>query len=131
MSKFTTPLQIEFLDGKDFKLLESFEYYRTDDASEIYKVPKNFVTDFASIPRLFWSILPPTGTRRNRYGKAAVLHDYFYDANCKYKMSRRQADLIFLEAMKAVKVNAFIRYLLYYNVRLFGKNYYKNPLGEQ
>lgn len=131
MSKFTMPLKIEFQDSLKHRLLESFEYYRTDDASEIYKVPRSFITDFASVPRLFWTFLPPTGTKKSRYGKAAVLHDYLYDTSCKYKMSRRQADLIFLEAMKAVKVSSFTRYLLYYCVRLFGKRRYSNPLGEQ
>lgn len=130
MSKFTMPLQLEFLENNEFKLLEAFEYYRTDDEKDVLKVPKNFVTDFASIPRLFWNILPPQGTKRNRYGKSAVLHDYLYDSKCKYKLSRRLADAIFIESMKAVKVNWFIRNLLYACVRLFGKKHYRNPLGE-
>lgn len=130
MSKFTTPLQLEFLENNKFKLIEAFTYYRTDDEKDIIRVPKNFITDFASIPRLFWNVLPPQGTKRNKYGKSAVLHDYLYDEKCKYKMSRRQADTIFIESMKAVKVNWFIRSLLYSCVRLFGKKHYRNPLGE-
>ena len=33
-----------------------------------------FMTDFASIPRPLWSILPQWG----RYGNAAVVHDFGY-----------------------------------------------------
>jgi len=37
-------------------------------------VPTGFVTDLASIPRIFWSALPKTG----KYGHAAIVHDYLY-----------------------------------------------------
>ena len=36
--------------------------------------PKGFVTDLASIPRVFWSALRPDGL----YAYAAILHDYLY-----------------------------------------------------
>ncbi len=41
---------------------------------EKVKVPVGFVTDFASVPRLFWTLLPPDGL----YWYAAVIHDYLY-----------------------------------------------------
>lgn len=125
MSKFTTPLKLEFLDYKNFKLLEAFEYYKENDANDIVKVPKNFVTDFATVPKIFWSILPPNGTKKNRYGKSAVLHDYCYDKDCKYNFTRKEADDLFLESMKAVGVSKIVRYTLYYCVRWFGKSHYK------
>ena len=37
-------------------------------------VPTGFVTDLASIPRVFWSVLRPDG----EYAYAAVIHDYLY-----------------------------------------------------
>jgi hypothetical protein len=37
-------------------------------------VPKGFVTDFASIPRVFWSVLRPDGD----YTYPAIIHDYLY-----------------------------------------------------
>src|SRR5262245_60709692 len=37
-------------------------------------VPAGFVTDFASIPRAFWSLLRPDG----RYTHPAIVHDYLY-----------------------------------------------------
>lgn len=126
MSKFTTPLKLEMHDdGLNWTLTEEFEYYRTDDPSSKIIVPAGFVTDFASIPRAFRHILPVTGTKRNPYGKAAVLHDYIYDKNCLYTYTRKEADDIFLEAMKAVKVSRFVRSLLYYCVRWFGAKHYR------
>jgi hypothetical protein len=38
------------------------------------RVPKGFVCDLASVPRLFWGINPPTG----RYAYAAIIHDYLF-----------------------------------------------------
>lgn len=129
MSKFTTPLKVEVLDGgENFKLLEEFEYYRENDKDEIIHVPVGFITDFASIPKLFWSILPPQGSGKdNDYCKAAVLHDFLYsnDSNSSYNVSRKEADEIFLEAMKARKVKKITRNVLYWCVRLFGKKYFK------
>ena len=37
-------------------------------------VPKGFVTDLASIPRLFWTIFPPAAA----YSYPAIIHDYLY-----------------------------------------------------
>lgn len=127
MSKFTTPLKVEMHDdGKNWTLLEEFEYYRENDKNSIIKVPKGFVTDFASVPRIFWNIIPPTGTKRNPVGKSAVLHDHAYDKSCPINFTRKEADDLFLEAMKAVGVSKIVRYTLYYCVRWFGKSHYRN-----
>jgi hypothetical protein len=57
------------------------------------EVPKGFVTDFASIPRVFWSILPADGD----YTYPAILHDYLY---WRQHTSRETADRIFKVAME-------------------------------
>src|SRR5690348_11529740 len=38
------------------------------------KVPIGFVTDFASIPRVFWTMLPKDGL----YTYPAIIHDFLY-----------------------------------------------------
>jgi hypothetical protein len=66
---FHTPLDLEVADdGRQYRLLTAFQY---DSSLTTITVPAGFVTDFASVPKLFWNLLPPTG----RYGKAAVVHD--------------------------------------------------------
>lgn len=57
------------------------------------EVPRGFVTDFASIPRIFWSILPVDGD----YTYPAILHDYLYWYQT---TSRKTADTIFKLAMQ-------------------------------
>ncbi len=115
-SSFKTPLRVEAVDGKRWKLLEPFEYYTNTEGvhkGEVITVPKGFCTDFASIPKLFWSLVGgPTG----RYSKSAVIHDYLY---YKQIFPRKKADLIFLEGMKVLGVPWWKRRLMYRAVRLF------------
>jgi hypothetical protein len=39
---------------------------------DVIHIPGGFETDLASVPRVFWALLPPQGA----YEKAAVLHDH-------------------------------------------------------
>lgn len=116
MSQFTTPLIVEYLDGKFWKIIEPFEYHLVWPAkylSDIITVTRNFITDFASIPRIFWAILPPIG----KYGKAAVIHDWLYRVQI---YSRARADMIFWEAMIVLKVPKWKCFVMYKAVRYFG-----------
>lgn len=78
-----------------------------------FTVPKDFTSDFASVPRFLWPVLPPHG----RVARSAVLHDWLY---CQPEFSRPYADLLFLEAMKADKVPWLQRWAMYLGVRIFG-----------
>jgi hypothetical protein len=100
-------------------------YWRTLDIvdyetpeKEIITVPRGFVTDFASIPRVFWNVLPPFG----RYTAAAVIHDYLY---FKQDRERLHADLIFLWAMQELQVERWKRHSMYQAVRIFGQRPWK------
>jgi hypothetical protein len=77
------------------------------------RVPRGFVTDLASIPRLLWNVLPPIGA----YDAAAVVHDWLYrSGGC----SRAEADRVLLEAMRACNVDALQRGAIYAGVRVGG-----------
>lgn len=115
MSSFTTPLDLRANDdGETFTLLTEFTYAIGALASDRFiKVPAGFVTDFASIPRAFWNILPPWG----KYGKAAVLHDYMYKVQ---EFSRSFCDDILDESMEALGVNWVTRHIIWAGVRVGG-----------
>lgn len=83
-------------------------------------VPVGQKTDLASIPRLFWFIIPPDGS----YTPAAVVHDHIYRER-KVKISRLNGDRIFLEAMKHCGTWVIVRYPIYWVVRMFGWMSYK------
>ena len=124
MSSFTDPLKLKLVregGGRRFELLQSFSYYTKIGGYKVIFIPSGFVTDFASVPRIFWSIAPPVG----HHTKASVVHDYLYCKDCKYKVTRYEADRIFLEAMKVTKTSLFTRTLYYAAVRLFGSLFFR------
>lgn len=117
MTSFTKPLIVTPLeDGERWELVEEFEYHvGSVDSNEVICVPQGFITDFASIPRIFWNILPPWG----KYGKAAIIYDYLYSNNEVYVYDRKRSDQIFLEGMEVLNVPGWKRNIMYLAVRIF------------
>ena len=79
-------------------------------------VPAGFVTDYASIPRLLWRIAPPA---HGRHIWAAVLHDFLYRTPAE-SVTRKEADGLFLDAMKTSGVSIWKRQAIHKAVRMFG-----------
>jgi hypothetical protein len=103
--------------GKDhWRVMNSFRFYLGDKYSEqwVY-VPRGYLTDGASVPRIFWGFLPPWGV----YGQAAIVHDYL----CEFlsitvegqpvSITRKRCDEIFLEAMKVLGVPTLQRHAMF------------------
>ena len=96
----------------EWEVYEDFSY-EDRKLDLVIEIPKGSKTDFASIPRIFWPILPPVG----RYSRAAVVHDYCYRHGL---FTRKISDLIFFHAMEELKVPKWKRIVMYWAVRLFG-----------
>lgn len=87
--------------------------------------PKGFQTDFASIPRAFWAIIPPMGL----HSGAAIIHDYLYvhhsyvdpRTGTVHDVTRKEADVLFLMLMLYSGVSTLRAWTMYRAVRLFGK----------
>ena len=115
MSRFTDVLVVSPLaDGKTWVILRDFGYdVGAEDSGDHIGVAIGFQTDFATIPRPFWVILPKWG----RYGNATVIHDWLYWLQTR---PRREADAILLEAMGVLGVTSLVKVAIYWAVRLFG-----------
>ena len=105
--------------------------YRPSNGDAEIRVPKGFVTDLASIPRLFWDLLPPDGP----WVKAAVIHDYLYytQGSGVWKChpptilrarpyERPDADWILRDAMEDRGVDGFRRNVIWLAVRVGGQH---------
>ena len=114
LMQFTSRVMVTpFSEGEFWMLTERLDYEIRDTGIRV-EVPPGFVTDFASIPQPFWSVLPTWG----RYGPAAVVHDYLYwDQSC----TREQADRIMALAMQELDVSSFRVQIIYRTLRLAGK----------
>jgi len=100
-----------FGDQSYWVLTEDFVYQFPDSKVEI-RVPKGFVTDFASIPEPF----RPVFSEKSAKSDAAIIHDYLYwDQSC----GRGQADQIMQLAMKDAGVSS-VEVLLIYGALKFG-----------
>jgi hypothetical protein len=115
MFRFTSILLVSPLaDGRTWILRQEFGFdVGAVGSDDRINVPNGFQTDFASIPRPFWFILPQWG----KYGNAAVIHDWLY---WEQNRSRADSDAVLMEGMAVSKVNTVVRYTIYSAVRLFG-----------
>jgi hypothetical protein len=119
VSRFQTELVVRpypdtaHFDGRNWVLMQELIFSSTILGQII--VPKGFVTDFASVPRLLWNQIPPFG----KYAPAAVLHDYAYaEGFC----TREQADHLLMEGMVDLDVDEFTRTLIFNGVRIGGQH---------
>lgn len=102
-----------------WELTEDLDY--KTQAGQIIKVPKGFVCDLASIPRVFQLLIPVNDDHR----EAATLHDDLYSKKGVFDIAqkpftREQCDLIFLTAMQETGVPRWKRYSMFIAVRIGG-----------
>lgn len=86
-----------------------------------FDVPEGFVFDLASVPRPLWLFVAPFELSIT----APLIHDMAYRHRGQLPgavLSRRDADLVFLEMMRLEQVAAWRRYPAYYAVRRFGQS---------
>jgi len=124
MSSFTTPLIVSpQSNGRDWKLYRAFSYHiGTKYGKNKITVPPGFLTDFASIPKFLFWLLPWWA----KFNKAPVLHDYLYQTKriMHRPITRKQVDDVFLEAMliewRHHRSRYFLARLEWLAVRIFG-----------
>ena len=128
MGKFTDPLVVQkVIDTRITKVLwwtrrvhthswivaQPFKYHVGSLASsDIIRIPLNFETDFASVPKYFWRTFPPDGV----YTQAAVVHDFLCENPDR---SQDRIDKIFKEAMGVLEVPKWKINVMYQAVRAF------------
>jgi len=86
----------------------------------LFIVPDQFVTDFASVPRIFWTLIPPA---TGRHVRGAVLHDWLYYTGL---VSKLEADQIFYDALIQTGVPKIKAYTMYASVKWFAGFAWKN-----
>lgn len=106
-----TVVDVEQVDEKDWKLLRELRY---QGSREPFVAPVGMKTDFASVPRFFVWFLP----RYGRYTKAAILHDHLWREEVQQrKISLRDADGLFRQAMRELDVPFLRRWVMWAAVR--------------
>lgn len=129
---------LEFIGAKQWLLTSPLLYslekpVASLPAGETLVVEEGLFTDLASIPQLFQAIIPKDGA----HVPAAILHDAIYEIRAlRVKTptgiswrfcSRKDADLIFKEALLSVGETPLRAAIMYYAVRLGGHFYWNKP----
>ena len=119
MAKFLTELDARLLDDDKIWTLDSPLVYQSDIVGKV-EVPKDFQTDFASVPRVPIAYMF-FGDRAHR---EAVIHDYLYRLDAVPNATFDQANDVFLEAMAVRGKSCFVRYAMYWGVCIGGSSSY-------
>lgn len=121
MPKFLTALRVEKQPDGQWKLIDPLRY-RTDllipqfdFPNDVIEAPRDFVTDFASIPQIVQSLISADGP----WDAPAVLHDLGYRTQ-RAGITRFNWDCVLWEAMGVEQVVLWKRVAIFAAVRLFG-----------
>lgn len=116
---FNNDIVGKFVDSSRFELIESIAYVNSE--LEI-TVKAGFISDMASIPKMFWGIIG--SPFEGKYRKAALIHDGLYGSHW---LTKKESDALFLEMMKVNGVSWLKRYTMYYAVKWFGNGAWNKP----
>lgn len=122
------PVATSYLRRDYYRVTRPFKFYIDDTPGTrwVY-VYEGFLTDGASIPALFRSILPAWGV----YGQAAVVHDllcdyrYYWDGEQQVPVDLATIDGIFNKAMRVAGVPRWKRKVIYTAVYWFHRLGYR------
>lgn len=109
--------KIEGMEGK-YEVLENIEYYNG------LVVPKSFITDLASIPKLFQGII---GVPED-FDEEGILHDFLYSKYNDYGINKETADKIFYQSLLLNEVDETIAYLMFKAVDAFGRPHWEKKI---
>ena len=118
---FWDTLELRVRRDGGYELLSSFGYH-SNVAGRAFIVPAGFITDLASIPRVFRWLF--TGHGKSR--EPSVIHDFLY----RQRHPRKQADKVFREALGVAGMSLMARQAMYLAVRSGGWVYYMKQRGK-
>ena len=120
---FVTDLELRATSRPDFWAVVSPLVWETPGQRII--VPKGFLTDLASIPKILRNIFDPDGCSR----QPAVMHDWNYRT---HTMTREQCDQLLHDSLLACGESAVAAWCYQKGVRLGGSlSYTDHPMGVQ
>lgn len=98
-------------DGHNITVAEAFDYVAEN--GEVITVPAGTVSDGASVPKMFWNLIPPFG----KHWMPAVMHDYLYRCT---QTPKARCDDLFHEAMISTGTDPAVAKIIYDAVHLGG-----------
>lgn len=114
-----------------YRVVEGFTFM--SKTGIVVHVPAGYLTDGASVPKIFQSVINPWG----RHGRAAIIHDILCDFATAYtregmavRTSDRVVNDIFLEAMEIDQVKKLKKKLIITSVKVYFR-YFRKEVPER
>ncbi len=104
-------VRVDSITDEDWRTVRPMTF--TGSKGDSWTVPAGFVTDFASVPRLFvWYI-----AKAGRWTRAAILHDWLLELVKRGELSSVDADGLFRLALAELDVPPVKRHIMWTAVR--------------
>lgn len=116
LSQLKVQFSVEAPNGGDHWTLTHDFPFLVDDHE--FLIPAGFWTNFASVPRSFWSIISPYDL-----GVGCIPHDFGYYT---HSANKDYWDLVFLACMEKDGIKLWKRQAAYYAVKYFGQSAWDN-----
>ena len=107
------PLRVAKAGDRTWRLLAPLIFVGRFGA---YAVPSGYVSDFATVPRLLWTLFPQSG----RWDEAAVVHDWLITDGLEkgaVPITSPRVDAEFRAALRVLQVGWVQRWLMWAGVR--------------
>lgn len=104
--------------GKKLWILNEPMLYETPEG--MFTVPAGYLTDHASVPRMFTSVVPPV---QSCIAESSILHDWFYNTDSE-DVPRPFADLCLKELALSLGGSKVVANAAYAAVRMGGGSLY-------
>jgi hypothetical protein len=117
MKLFNGDVILEEMKNGYWKLQDNFSY--ENDYIQV-TIKSDFITDGASIPKLFWSVVG--NPLSNDLLKPAIIHDGLYTL---MQLKRLECDKLLKEMLLFNGISKVKAYFIYYAVRLFGGSHWR------
>ncbi|NOR64552.1 MAG: DUF1353 domain-containing protein [Candidatus Scalindua sp.] len=119
---FLNDLVVKSIRGTDQRKLQQGLVFASKDGT-IVVARKDFITDYASIPKFLRSWIDQDS---GRIRDAAVIHDYLYHIGVVRDITRKQADNYFFEGMRDLGMGWIKACAAWLAVRVCGSKYWNN-----
>ena len=117
-------VSVEILEDGTLKLEEDLQFSITDLCGIEIRVcvPRGFICDGTSLPRILWSVLGPPV--QGDHLTASIFHDWWC-VQAKTSAERRLGDSLFLYQLGQAKIHRFKRFCMWAGCRIYALTFWK------
>jgi len=122
-NKKIEPIPVVEIASSKWKLTAAYlaeVYFKSTKEELAYKIPKNYVTNFRSGPKILDKLAPQYDTTNHALNLAWLIHDVNYEEH----LNRKQADVLLREMLLKAGIDNNRAWAIYWGLRTLGTFFY-------